>query len=106
MEAKMVMIMSAFPSKESAWKVATEMIKMKIASCVQITAPVLSIYEWQEKICEEEEVLAFIKTSCSLQDKAVQFIKENHPYEVPEIIVLPVTGGYEKYIEWVEGNLK
>ena len=105
MEAKMVMIISAFPSKESGKKVAMEMIKMKIASCIQITAPVTSIYEWEGKICEEDETLLFVKTSCSLQDKAVQFIKENHPYEVPEIITLPVIGGFKKYIEWVERSI-
>lgn len=106
METKMVMIVSAFPSKEVARKTALEMIGKKIASCIQITAPVLSIYEWQGKICEENEVLAFVKTSCSLQDEAVKFIKDNHPYEVPEIITLPVVGGFDKYIQWVDSNIK
>jgi len=105
METKMVMIVSAFPSKEVARKIALEMIEKRIASCIQITSPVLSIYEWKEKICEEDEVLAFVKTSCSLQDTAVQFIKERHPYEVPEIITIPVIGGFDKYIQWVEDNL-
>ena len=106
MEAKMVMIVSAFSSKEAARKTALEMIEKKIASCIQITASVLSIYEWQGKMCEEDEVLLFVKTSCSLQNKAIQFIKEHHPYEVPEIITLPVIGGFEKYIQWVDSNLK
>jgi len=106
METKMVMIVSAFPSKEAARNTALEMIKKKIASCIQITSSVLSIYEWQGKICEENEVLAFVKTSCSLQDEAVKFIKDNHPYEVPEIITLPVIGGFEKYVQWVDSNLK
>ncbi len=105
METKMVMIVSAFPSKEAARKSALEMIENKIASCIQITSPVLSIYEWQGKICEEDEVLVFVKTSCSLQDKVVQFIKDSHPYEVPEIITLPVVGGFEKYIQWVDKNI-
>lgn len=106
MEAKMVMIVSSFPSKETAKTVAKKLVEKKIAACVQITAPVTSIYEWEGKINEDEEVLIFIKTSVLLENKAVEFIKENHPYEVPEIIALPVTGGFEKYIEWVEGNLK
>jgi len=106
MEKEMVMIISSFPSKETAKTVAGKLVEKKIAACVQITAPVTSIYEWEGKINEDEEVLLFIKTSPSFESKAIQFIKESHPYEVPEIITLPVIGGFEKYIEWVNGNLK
>ncbi len=102
METKMVMIISSFPSKETAKEVAGKLVKNKLAACVQITSPVTSIYEWEGKINEDEEVLLFIKTSSASKERTIEFIKKDHPYDVPEIIVLPVVGGFDKYIEWVE----
>ena len=87
-------------NKESAKKIARLLVERKLAACGQIF-PIESIYFWKEKICEENETMLFIKSRTALFDEIKTAIKENHSYEVPEIIQIPVTDGLPEYLGWI-----
>ena len=96
-----VVIISTAPDDEVAAKVARALVEPGIAACVNIVPGVRSIYRWQGKLCDDQERLLVVKTRPAKVEQAIAAIKANHPYECPEAIVLPVTGGAEAYLGWV-----
>ena len=95
-------IITTFSDKESAVAISKLLIEKRLAACVQMF-PVESIYSWQDKICQDNEVTLFIKSKTSLFEEIKKMIKENHSYEVPEIIQVPVTDGLPEYLKWIDG---
>jgi len=87
-------------NKESAKKIAKLLVEKQMAACVQIF-PIESIYVWKKKICEENEMLLFIKSKTVLFKEIKTVIKENHSYEVPQIIQIPITDGLGEYLKWI-----
>ena len=71
-----------------------------LAACVNII-PVESVYRWEGKLCEDREHLLIIKTVTSNADSVMHEIRNLHSYELPEMIVLPVSGGYLPYLQWL-----
>lgn len=92
-------IWSTAPPDQSA-TLAKSLLDQHLAACVNIT-PVRSLYWWKDGFCDDEEHQLIIKTRRELAEAAIQAIKAEHPYDVPEIIVLPVTAGYGPYLAWV-----
>ena len=95
------LIITTAGNKESAKKLARMLVEKKLASCVQMF-PIDSIYFWQDKICEENEIVLFIKSRTELFDEIKTTIKTNHTYEVPEIIQIPITSGLPEYLKWID----
>lgn len=95
-------IISTAPPGRSA-DLARTLLEQHVVACVNIT-PVRSLYRWKGECCDEEEHLLVIKTRKALADGVIRALKAVHPYEVPEIIVLPVTGGHPPYLDWVYGE--
>lgn len=92
------------PPGAVAERLATLLVEKKLAACVNITAPVLSVYRWQEAVQSDTEVLLIIKTSAPAWPALEQVLREQHPYDVPEIIAMPVVEGSSDYLRWVEDN--
>lgn len=84
---------------------ARSLIGRNLAACVNMTA-VRSLYRWNGAFCDEKEQLLIIKTRTGLADRLVAAIRAGHPYEVPEIIVLPVIAGHGPYLDWVYGETR
>ena len=103
MEGKYSMIVSTCANKEQARKIAGLLVNKRLAACVQMF-PVNSVYTWQERICEEQEIMIFIKTRADLFDKVKREIKENHTYEVPEIIQISIEEGLPEYLKWMSDS--
>jgi periplasmic divalent cation tolerance protein len=97
-------IYSTVPRARSA-ELARSILAKNLVACVNIT-PVRSLYRWKGEFCDDEEDLLIIKTRRELADAAIGAIKEEHPYEVPEIIVLPVIAGHAPYLDWVYGETR
>lgn len=94
-------LFSTFPSIEIAREVARVLVEKKLVACVNLVPAVESIYEWEAKICEENEVLAMMKAPKSNLSKLEETLVQLHPYDIPEIIVLEIKGGYQPYLEWL-----
>ena len=95
------LIITTTPDKESARKIVRLLVDKKLAACGQIF-PIESIYFWQGKVCDESEVMLFIKSKTALFDEIKILIKENHSYEVPEIVQIPITNGLPEYLQWID----
>lgn len=98
---KYILVMTTVPDDSTAQKMASVLLEKRLAACVTISSPCQSLYWWQEKISKDKEHILFIKTQASLYSSLQDKILEVHPYEVPEIIALPLFKGYAKYLSWV-----
>ncbi|MFA5332834.1 MAG: divalent-cation tolerance protein CutA [Methanoregula sp.] len=99
-----VVIYSTVPAAESE-KIARHLVDRRIVACVNVF-PVRSYYRWEWEFCDEPEQLMIIKTAREKTQEVIAEIKKIHPYELPEIIVLPVIAGYPPYISWVRKETK
>jgi periplasmic divalent cation tolerance protein len=95
------MIITTCADKEAAQAIAQVLLEKRVAACVQML-PVESTYVWQGKICDDNEIILFIKSKAGLFDKIAAVIKKNHSYEVPEIIQIPITAGLPGYLKWID----
>jgi periplasmic divalent cation tolerance protein len=89
------------PDAEQAAALARALVDERLAACVNIVAGVRSIYQWEGRLQEDDEVLCLIKTRPAVFDQARQRILELHPYEVPEILAFSVDDGSPAYLEWL-----
>jgi periplasmic divalent cation tolerance protein len=98
---KVVVLLSTCPSSGVADSIATALVTEGLAACVNQLPGVRSIYMWQGQVQSDSEVLLMIKSVESHLDAIKARLIELHPYELPEIIALPVCGGSESYLDWV-----
>lgn len=97
-------VLCTIDSIKNANELAHNLVKSRLAACVNIVSGVTSVYEWENAICEENEYLLIIKTKSDLYKKLETKIKEFHPYEVPEIVSLKIDNGSKSYLDWIEKN--
>jgi len=96
-------ILTAAGSQEEAGRLAELLVSRRLAACVQI-ASISSVYRWKGEVTKEPEFLLLIKTAAHLYSAVEAVILENHSYEVPEIIQLPVMQGLDRYLSWIGEN--
>lgn len=96
-----VLVMTSAPDLLLAKRIAHLVIEEGKAACVSLGTPVLSVYSWKGDVEAAEEIPMTIKTTWSRQAELIARIKELHPYDVPEIIVLPVIAGHGPYLDWI-----
>jgi periplasmic divalent cation tolerance protein len=94
-------ILTTCPDKKMAKKIARALVSSRAAACVNIVPGVLSIYRWEGEVQEEPEVLLLVKTRAEQASRVQEIILENHGYEVPEVVVVPIVSGWEKYLDWL-----
>ena len=97
---KPTIIVSTFPDKKSITKIANDVVKSKLAACVNITK-ISSIYAWQGKIENTPEYLALFKTTTKNKKSLKEKIKTAHPYDVPEIAEIDVDSINKPYLDWL-----
>ena len=104
MDSEYVMIVSTCADMESARRIAGILVDKRLVACAQLF-PIVSIYTWQGKACEDDEVMLFLKSKTALYDEIAAAIKESHPYDVPEIIQIPITDGLPDYLRWIDDSV-
>jgi periplasmic divalent cation tolerance protein len=98
---KIIVLITA-GSEEEAHKIAELLVNEKKAACVNIVPRVDSLFWWEGKIDSARESLLLVKTKASLFPEIISLVKEIHSYKVPEIIALPIIGGSEDYLKWLD----
>ena len=101
---EIVVILSTVPQEKSE-AMARELLDKRLVACIN-TLPVRSFYHWKGEFCDDQEHLLIMKTTREKAEKVIAAIKEMHPYEVPEIIALPVIAGHAPYLAWVHEETK
>ncbi len=99
-----VVVLVTHPDAAGAAALVTALVEERLAACGNIVPGVDSIYRWQGALERARECLVILKTTAAAVDRLMKRIPELHPYEVPEILALPVTAGHAGYLEWVAGN--
>lgn len=101
-----LLVVTNLPDRETAEKLAALLIERRLAACVNIIAPCSSVYRWQGQIQHDEEHPLLIKTAQDRYAELEAAIRANHPYELPEIIAVPVTHALPAYLQWIESETR
>lgn len=99
-DAHRVVLVST-PGAEAGRRLARVLVQERLAACGSVVPAVTSVYRWQGAIEEEEEALVVLKTAADRVEALTRRTRELHPYEVPEILALPVSDGNPGYLDWV-----
>jgi periplasmic divalent cation tolerance protein len=102
-QSKYSMVLTTVDSRETGEKLAFFILEKKLAACIQISE-IKSYYPWEGEIQQEVEHLIRIKTRKSLYKSLEDCISENHPYETPQIIEVPITNGLDSFLGWIDQN--
>jgi len=98
--------MTAVGSAKDARRIAGLLVDKHLAACVQVIGPITSTYRWKGKVETAREWLCLAKTRKSLYARVESTIRRNHPYEVPEILALPVSAGSTSYLAWLDREVR
>ena len=101
-----LLVITNMPDVESATRLAHRVMSERAAACVNQLAPCISTYRWQGKIESATEIPLLIKTSDIAYQRLEELIREVHPYELPEIIAVPLTAGLPAYLSWISSETK
>lgn len=93
------------PDEDVARHIAAMLVKQRLAACVNLLPQVMSVYRWQDKIEQGQEVLMLIKSDTAHFEMLKETILDMHPYELPEIIGVPIHEGHPEYLAWIKNNL-
>ncbi len=102
MSKQYIQVVTTAEHREDAERIAHVLVERRLAACVQIVGPISSIYHWRGAMETAQEWQCWIKSRGDLFDRIEQTIREIHPYEVPEILALPVLAGSADYLAWLE----
>lgn len=91
----------SFPDVETAARIGRALVEEGLAACVNLLGGARSIYRWQGALCDEAEVLAIAKTTAERVSQLTARVVALHPYQVPEVLALPVLDGHAPYLDWV-----
>jgi periplasmic divalent cation tolerance protein len=100
-DTKYLVVFVTVPSKEIGERMARSLVEAKLAAGVNLLPEVNSIYTWEGEVCYENEVLMIIKTQAKFFEILAESVRTMHPYEVPEIIALPIVAGDPNYLTWI-----
>ena len=101
-----LLVITTLPDQDAAERLAETLVETGLAACVNIGAPVTSIYRWEKKLHRGTELMLTIKTTRARYPALEQAIVDGHPYELPELIAVPITAGLSGYLAWIEACTK
>ena len=97
-----IAVLTNLPDSDSAFNLAREVVRLRLAACANVLAPATSFYRWEGRDEQATEHPVLIKTTQARYAELERAIRERHPYELPEIIAWPVASGLPEYLDWVE----
>jgi len=96
-----LLVLTNLPDRAAAEALAAQLVQQRVAACVNILAPCRSVYRWQGEVQHEEEHPMLIKTTLERYPALEQAIRAGHPYELPEIVAVPIERGLPEYLRWI-----
>ena len=100
-----LVILCTCPDEDTAARLATGLVGKRLAACVNVLPRIRSIYRWQDTVHEDSEVLMVIKSVGAQYQMVEEWLLDNHPYDVPEVVALPAGRISAGYLAWLEGCL-
>lgn len=100
-----IVVLCTAPDEASAQDLAAQVLGEKLAACATLLPGATSIYYWEGKLQQEYEVQLLFKSDTDNQQALLSYIKQHHPYQTPELLVLPVQGGDKDYLSWLNASL-
>ena len=104
-QVEYLLVQTSCPDNDSAIKLARRIIENKVAACVNVLPEVTSIYEWKGEVKQDSEILLLIKTSKSRYLDLQAIICDLHPYELPEVIAVPISEGLPDFLSWINDSV-
>lgn len=101
-----IVVLTSLPDRDAALRMARELVEARLAACVQVGASVESLYHWRGRLETASEVPLAIKTTAAAWPRLQAAIRSRHPYELPEILAVPVTDGAPDYLDWLEAETR
>ncbi len=100
-----VVVITTMPDEDSAGGLAARLVEERVIACANVLPGITSIYRWEGELQRDAEVLIVMKTSAGRADELTERIGAMHPYDVPEVLVLPVRSGHVLYLDWIAGEV-
>ena len=101
-----IQVVTTTAHREDATAIARSLVESRLAACVQVLGPITSTYRWQGEIETAKEWQCWAKTTLELYEKVEGAIRRIHPYEVPEILAMPIVTAAESYLAWIEEQVR
>ena len=103
MENEYIMVLITTPNQETSEMIANTLLEKKLAACVNLIGSILSFYTWEGDINRDEEMLLIVKSRAELfESELIPAVQAVHPYDIPEIIALPILMGSADYLAWID----
>jgi len=99
-----IIVLTTTGSVEEAERLGRSLVEARLAACVNVVYPVRSIYRWQGHVQADQEAMLVIKTRADLLESVSLKIREQHSYELPEVIALPILAGAADYLDWIDAE--
>ncbi len=99
-----LVVLCTCPDADTAAKLARELVESRVAACVNILPSVRSVYRWRDAVEDGTEALMLVKTPARRFDQLQRILTDKHPYELPEIIAVPIERGLMQYLAWIDDN--
>ena len=101
-----VVVLTALGAQLDAEKIASALVEERLAACVNVIPGVVSVYRWKGAVEKENELVLVIKTMAQQVDALKARLVELHPYELPEVVVIPIAGGHQPYLDWLAEQVR
>jgi periplasmic divalent cation tolerance protein len=103
--SRLSLVITSVPDRDLAQSLAQRLVAQQLVACAHVGAPIESMYLWEGKLERAQEIQLSLKTTTVLVPEVIEEIKKNHPFDVPEILSIPITDCYEPYAQWVEQSV-
>ncbi|MEP4890894.1 MAG: divalent-cation tolerance protein CutA [Aliiglaciecola sp.] len=105
MSSQFCIVLTTCPTKKQAEKIASELVNLKLAACVQISQPISSFYHWEDEVVTDSEMHLIIKTMSNKVEDAFKLTLSMHPYDVPQWVIIDSASASDAYLNWIKSSL-
>jgi periplasmic divalent cation tolerance protein len=106
MDSSELIVLVTAGARDDAERIAETLVGERLAACVNLVGPIRSVYRWQGEISRDDEILLLIKTTRERYAALEARVRAIHPYDVPEVIALPIAYGSEPYLQWLRDMVR